>query len=177
MAERGFRQTLVIVAAASTVVAALTPAQAETVAGPPRSELWVSRFNGPANTQDGGSAIRVSPDGSKVYVTGHGHFDFADDYTTSAHDAASGAVLWASRYDGTGGSVDVAYAMALSPDGSRLFVTGASAGTAGEDVATVAYDTVDGSRLWVSRGVPHIPDYGGAIAVSPDGSRVFVTGA
>ena len=33
-------------------------------------ELWVVRYNGPANGNDGGTAIAVAPDGS-IYVTGY----------------------------------------------------------------------------------------------------------
>lgn len=170
------RSTLALLVASMAFGSALMPLGASAGAAPGSAELWVKRFNGPADAQDGAVAARVSPDGSKVYVAGHAHFNFADDYTTSAHEAATGAKIWANHYDGTAGNIDVPYAMALSPDGSRVFVTGASKGTPGEDSATVAYDALDGSQLWVARGPGQLTDYMDSIAVSPDGSKVFVTG-
>ena len=39
----------------------------------------------------------------------------------------------------------------VSPDGSRVFVTGASFRSTDYDHATVAYDMSSGGRLWVGR--------------------------
>jgi hypothetical protein len=62
-----------------------------------------------------------------------------------------------------------------------VFVTGQSDGTAqGDEYATVAYDGVSGTRLWVRRytgpvsGGPN--DVAFDLAVDPLGARVFVTG-
>ena len=35
--------------------------------------LWVSRYNGPANGDDAGSSVAVSPAGTAVYVTGNSY--------------------------------------------------------------------------------------------------------
>jgi len=53
--------------------------------------------------------------------------------------AVSGAQLWAERYNGTGNGADVANAVAVSPGGAMVFVTGYSQGTTSTDYATVAY--------------------------------------
>jgi hypothetical protein len=70
-------------------------------------------------------------------------FDGYDDYATVGYDAATGAQLWVNRYDGPGGPPDDhAWALGVSPDGSKLFVTGGSVGSeSDEEFATVAYST------------------------------------
>ncbi len=50
--------------------------------------------------------------------------------------------LWVARYD-RGGGPDQVEAMAMSPDGSRVFVTGLSS----EDLVIVAYDAATGARI------------------------------
>ena len=58
--------------------------------------------------------------------------------------------LWLSRYNGSGKNIDSAQAVAVSPGGSRVFVTGRSFGLLGEgrDYATVAYAATTGQELW-----------------------------
>ena len=43
------------------------------------TRLWVSRYDGPANNDDGACCVAVSPLGAAVFVTG-----FSDGTTTSA---------------------------------------------------------------------------------------------
>ena len=62
------------------------------------------------------------------------------DYGTVAYDAATGAQLWARLYDGLGQDDDP-YDLAVSPDGSRVFVTGlTTVAEARYNWATVAYE-------------------------------------
>ena len=152
-----------------------SPAYANTrvrVAAQPRRSAvttWAARYDG-ANLEDVAYAIKTSPDGTRVFVTGEGALpDHSRDYTTIAYDAATGTQLWLTRYDGNGCDYDEAYAMAVSPDGSALFVTGSSCGA----YATVAYDAATGTQLWVARVEESIAS---AITVSPDGRKVYVTG-
>ena len=70
----------------------------------------------------------------------------------------------------------------MSPDGSAVFVTGQSYGSATSvGYATVAYDAATGDELWATRyngptsGIAH-GDAARALGVSPDGLQVFVTG-
>jgi hypothetical protein len=74
------------------------------------------------------------------------------DYATVAYHAATGAQVWASRYNGPGNGDDYAQSVAVSPDGTRVFVTGYSMGTnTGSDYATIAYNATTGAQLWVKR--------------------------
>jgi sugar lactone lactonase YvrE len=156
---------------------------AETVAG---TQRWVARYDGPTGSFDHAAAVEMSPDGSRVYVTGssagtrHGM-----DYATVAYDTSNGAELWAARYDGPRHGRDFAAAIAISPDGSRVVVTGSSAGSMtsdedqADDYATATYDAATGTKLWVRRynGAANSTDASRAVAVSPDGSLVLVTGS
>jgi glucose dehydrogenase len=103
-------------------------------------QLWVERYNGPANLDDDATAIAPSPDGSAVFVTGFSRgLATSDDYATVAYDAATGDQLWVERYDGPAHFPDWAFAIAVSPDGSAVFVTGQSWSGTDYDYATVAY--------------------------------------
>jgi hypothetical protein len=142
--------------------------------------LWMRRYH---NSDDEARDLRVSPDGSTVFVTGASYGSTSSlDYATVAYDAATGAELWVRRYNGPLNSQDEANALDVSPDSSRVFVTGYSYGrTQRADYATVAYDASTGARLWVSRyrePSNENEEAAGAqaVAVSPDGSSVFVTG-
>src|SRR5262249_27847473 len=78
---------------------------------------WVSRYHGYSN--DYAAAVAVSPGGDAVYVTGGsdsrgGIYDYKD-YATIAYDAATGATLWGSRYNGPIDGDDSATAVARTP--------------------------------------------------------------
>jgi hypothetical protein len=144
------------------------------------TQIWLRRYNGPADRYDEASAVTASPDGSKVFVTGYSQGPAADyDYATVAYDASSGTRLWARRYNGPGNRSDFPQSLGVSPDGSEVFVTGASPGASNWfEYATVAYDASSGTRLWQRRynGPGGRDDWASALGVSPDGTRVFVTG-
>jgi outer membrane protein assembly factor BamB len=90
---------------------------------------------------------------------------------------APGDQLWAARYVGVSFSPDRPEAVAMSPDGSRVFVTGVTGvESTGWDYGTVAYDASNGSQLWTAEFDGGSIDEARALAVSPDGSKVFVTG-
>jgi hypothetical protein len=91
-------------------------------------------------------ALTMSPDGSKVFVTGssvgttHSSDGSNFEYATVAYNAGTGAVVWTERYNGPASSSDDANAAAVSPDSTKVFVTGfGHRSTSGEDYATIAY--------------------------------------
>jgi hypothetical protein len=116
----------------------------------PGAQLRVKRYNGPANGTDEASSVAVSPDGSRVFVTGRSAGSSHEaDYATIAYNAASGARLWMSRYNDRGNGFDF------------------------------AYDAATGARLWQTSGPAGVAS---SVAVSPDSTgtrrltRVFVAG-
>ena len=155
-------------------------AGASPAAASPGAQLWVKRYNGTGNSTDDATSVAVSPDGKTVFVTGSspGTTSF-EDYATVGYNAATGAQLWVSRYNGPDNGEDEASSVAVSPDGKTVFVTGYSYGTtAGEvDYATVAYNAATGAQLWVKRYIsPALVGFATSVAVSPGGKAVFVTG-
>jgi len=142
---------------------------------PSGNQLWVARYDGPANDIDATYAMALDSAGN-VYVTG---VSFGSgtrgDYATVKYDP-SGNQLWVARYDGPANSTDEAYAMALD-SADNVYVTGYSAGSgANGDYATVKYDS-SGNQLWVARynGPANDLDYANAIALDRNGN-VYVTG-
>jgi len=144
-------------------------------------KLWVARYGGPFKTTGvDATSVAVSPDGAAVFVTGYTYGNATyQDYATIAYDAASGQQLWVKRYNGPVNSVDEAASVAVSLDGTTVFVTGESTGKGTSfDYATIAYDAVTGQQQWVSRynGPVNGNDAAASVKVSPDGSTVFITG-
>ena len=134
-------------------------------------EVWAARFH-PPHTRNLGNALVVSPDGSRVFVTGWSRRIPSErlDYATAAYDAFTGVKLWSARYGGPLNDSG-ATSIAVSPDSATVFVTGLSVGpTTGG--ATIAYDAASGAARWIARSAG--TDF--SIAASPDGSAVYVTG-
>ena len=143
----------------------------------PGARLWVSRFKA-APSFTGRNGIAASPDGSQIFVTAFGPGPGGRDFLTNAYDAATGEEIWGSAYGAPGaGGEDRPSGVAVSPSDSVVFVTGGSKGGGTFDYATIAYDTVDGHVIWKERFDEGLYDSATALAVSPDGAYVFVTGA
>jgi hypothetical protein len=142
---------------------------------------WVARYDDPYHGSDQGISLRASPDGNRVYVAGFGQGDagaFDIDWKIIAYDAITGEQIWLASYDGTG-KYDAPIALAVSKDGDKLFATGQSqiAG-ASYEIVTVSLDPTNGNRIWTGhyQGPAAGFNSGFALAVSPRGDRVFVTG-
>jgi hypothetical protein len=148
------------------------------------AQRWIKAYKGVVGVNFA-NALAVSPSGKTVFVTGQSDSKgFVAQYATVAYNAATGAQLWATRYGGPGSSSDIAHAVAVSPDGKTVFVTGVSTSSTSAsatftDDATVAYNAATGAQLWATRhsGPLDVDNgYDNALAVSPTGGAVYVTG-
>ena len=105
---------------------------------PQGNQLWVQRYNGPGNVDDGAFAIAVDGSGN-VYVTGYSWGSGTyQDYATIKYDPV-GNQLWEKRYNGPGNGDDFVYAIAVDGSGN-VYVTGYSWGSGtGYDYAIIKY--------------------------------------
>jgi WD40 repeat protein len=124
-------------------------------------------------------SLAVSPDSSTVYVTSGSNApgSSAPHYWTAALSAATGAMQWQATYHGPGTNAGTT-AIALSPDGSAVYVTGSVGQANGlNEYATIGYDAATGHQLWLANyRTAQVDDNAAGLAVSPDGSTVYVTG-
>ncbi|MFP5298776.1 MAG: PQQ-binding-like beta-propeller repeat protein [Actinomycetota bacterium] len=147
---------------------------------------WRSSYD-PTPGVDNARTLSLSPDGRTVYVAGisAGTSNADLDYALLAYDASTGAELFVTRWAGLGtGGSDSPFGLAISPSGAYAYLTGWSDGL-GEynvDYGTVAIHTTGpsmGQIAWDARydGTrSRTPDQANAIAIDPDGSRVYMTG-
>ncbi|MEV0383406.1 S8 family serine peptidase [Nonomuraea sp. NPDC050643] len=148
----------------------------------PTPEKWAATY-GIAGGDDTAEFIATDPAGKRVYVTGASYGStpglLSPRIATVAYDAATGAELWSKTYTGPAGNFDEPHAIGVSPDGSKVYVVGVSAGTdTGNDAVTLAYDTATGAELWAARhtGEGQGTEFGNGLEVGPDGKSVYVTG-
>jgi len=143
-------------------------------------ELWRQRYEQGFSTP---ASLAVSPDGSMIYVTGTTGTKTVtpmSDYTTVAY-RSTGAQAWVAHYAGPAKD-STAAKVVVSPTGSTVYVTGTSGARPAQGVAytrivTIAYSAATGSQLWrADYGVRKQNSSAVALAVSPDGSTVLVTG-
>ncbi len=130
--------------------------------------------------KSGGMQVRVSPDSGTVYATGE-TLD-AVGHTTGMYVraySATGDLRWSNLFQVPTNVIgNPPTGLAVTPDGSRVFLAGDSQNAVGVwNYDTVAYDSSDGAIVWHQRSTdagqtwPYSP-----IAISQDGSLVYVTG-
>jgi len=101
--------------------------------------VWAMHYDSEGR-EDDAISVGVSPDGSKVFVTGTSFtMESGSDYATLAYDASTGAKLWVKRFNSSANDEEDAYSLAVSPDGSKVFVTGDTFTKTSFDYATLAY--------------------------------------
>jgi hypothetical protein len=137
------------------------------------AQLWVRRYSSARGVIAVATSIAVSPSGKSVYVTGYS----GDGYATIAYNAATGARQWVARYNGPASSDNLAVGLTVGPGGTTVYVTGSSFSGSGWAYATVAYSAATGAQRWAVRESGNGDDNAHAVAVSPDGGTVLVTGS
>ena len=141
------------------------------------AQLWVARYNGPANGRDLAYGLATSPDGALVCVTGESAGNLAD-YATICYDTVNGAQRWIARYDN--GDLDEPLDITFSPSGDRVAVTGFSGdppvGFPVRSVATIVYDSATGNQVWSGRHSEVDGAAAAQVSFSHDGRRLYVAG-
>ena len=148
-------------------------------------QLWLERYQGQGNHPRGSlgvPSITVSPDGATVYVAGDlAHGSGHNDYLVVAYNAATGTQRWALSAQSFA-SIANFDAVAVSPDSATVYITGTQdsfGGSAFKSYETIALKAATGATVWNTRTrfPPHVFHDVTSIAVSPDGSTVFVGGS
>lgn len=158
--------------------------------------LWTQRI--PARMVQEFAPLKTSPDGSLVYVS-YPSDDMPDGVVvTKAHEADTGHIAWTAHHNAAAtGSSEGPMEIAVSGDGSRLFVVGTTPQPE-QDIFAVAYDAHSGDGLWNitydgGAGLSNIHPLLGSIAIpeamdqsvweagldivaDTDGDRVYLTG-
>jgi uncharacterized delta-60 repeat protein len=138
------------------------------------AQQWVARFKGYSSAEWNQNSLALDNKGN-IYVSGFvtttaSGYDFA----TIKYNSA-GVQQWAQYYNGPKNSTDIAYAIAVDSSGN-VIVTGRSAGTGGDDFATVKYNS-EGIQQWASRynGTGDASDWVYSMVIDADGNS-YVTG-
>lgn len=150
---------------------------------------WFDRYTGGVERWDLVNDVAFSPDSSRVFVTGDSYGGFGYQRATVGYDVATGARAWVARFVGSANWTDFGKAIAVSPDGEVVYVTGESVGSPvprvvptapgvglTADMSTQALDADTGAQIWEARYSVPRGSVSDDVVVSPDGSRVYVAG-
>lgn len=141
------------------------------------NELWVARYNGPADDTDSARNIAVDS-GGFAYAAGSSKGEGSNyDYAVVKYDPDGGEV-WVARHDSPSSDMDVLRGLALADDGT-VYVTGFAQKPGGyteRDYMTVKFDEYGGTEWAVIYDGPGAGlDEAQAIALNAIG-EVFITG-
>ena len=136
--------------------------------------LWEKRYNGPANGDDGATAVAMDASGN-VVVTGYSWNRTNYDAYTAKYASSNGALLWEKRDNDPnffGSGFERVGGLAVDAGGNAL-VTMTDLG----DYYTAAYAAANGALLWEKRyqGLRRGKNHARALALGPNG-KVVVTG-
>jgi hypothetical protein len=100
------------------------------------NQLWLQRYNGPANDHDRPNGLAVDDSGN-VYITGETEGPGVTRYVTLKYNSA-GVLQWTQFYEFTSGGIH--YASCIALDRRRnVYVSGLSQGPVSWDAATIKY--------------------------------------
>jgi hypothetical protein len=149
---------------------------------------WAARFNGESGVNVP-TAMTLSARGDQLFVTGMSQYRDVSpspvyQFVTLAYSTRNGAQRWARYYNGFQDGNNIPTGIAVDHRGSRVFMTGMAqyAGSIAAPIyryQTIAYDVRSGRAVWSHAfvGTTGNTDIPAAIGVSPDGTRVYVTGS
>jgi WD40-like Beta Propeller Repeat len=141
------------------------------------TKLWSAGYDGPAHRGDTAEAIGVSPDSSQVFVTGTSRAaGDSEDFATIAYSASDGVEQWARRF--AAGADNFASDLVVGPHGLRVYVagTGSPSPNVLDGFRLVSYDAMTGDQARVAQYADGRNDSASDLAISADGSRLFITG-
>lgn len=141
---------------------------------------WVSRYNGPANSDDLAMDLKVDGEGN-VYVTGYSAgSNLKYDCLTICYNPLGGEE-WVARYNGPDNLEDYATGIAID-NTPQIFITGYSKNAPSpnistSDIITISYDA-EGNEKWVHRynGPGDYNDLAGSITTDNSGAA-YITGS
>ncbi len=154
------------------------------------AQRWERYYNGYQDGNNLPTGIAVDHRGSRVFITGMAQYAGSIGapiyrYQTIGYDVRSGRTVWSHAFVGTSGKSDVPYALGVSPDGTRVYVTGSStqpdriqgqAQPVDGVATTIAYDGATGRQRWIVNANPNgLSAAGTALTVSK--SDVLYVGA
>ncbi|MGH2691171.1 MAG: PQQ-binding-like beta-propeller repeat protein, partial [Actinomycetota bacterium] len=133
-----------------------------------------------------GLSVAADPDGDLVYALGEAH-DWADPHVHDpcptpvlvALDASTGEVKWTQRDEATGVCA-FARTVEVDPAGERVYVVGGDSGTGiKRSFRVTSYEAGTGAIAWRGGYTGDFPAgaSASALAVSPDGSTLYVGGS
>ena len=115
----------------------------------------------------------MTPDGRTMIVVGDRTGDTAGGYAITSYNASTGATRWARRAPVPGNAPIVMAGLVIDPHGGTAYVASANGGS----YYIAAWSVARGTVLWTTSYATAKVDFSPvAIALSGDGTRLFVTG-